>query len=363
MSTVISMKGKPEPRDPARIFDPVRDLVPPDLLDFLEQVASLLPDDLRIRLRMVVATAGGDGDPLQRVLEVVRAQWAGLHAVEQLRVALVGPARVGKSSLIAAIGEGNVDRISGMFSVVDYQGLDEYLGYGRSARADLELDQADVVLLVLDGAGGFTEETVRLVQGVRDRSRNVLLVLNRMDLVERPRHVVQEARREFGLPVVGTSLRRPETTRRLLRAMVSACPRALYPLAQQLPSFRRGICRGIVSQAAFGAGLVNGIPIPIGDLLPVSAIQVAMVLKVARAHGFQLNRDRALELIPVLAAGFLVREGNIKLGERFPGKRKLISVLAAASWTALVGSAAVRYFEHMARVCESAEEEPESWSQ
>lgn len=349
MSTVVNMRGAAG-RDSMRIFDPVRDLAPPDLLEFLEQIAGLLPDDLRIRLRTVVATAGGAGDPLQRVLEVVRAQWVGLRAGDRLQVAVVGPARAGKTTLLESIGEGDSDRIASLFPIVDYQGLDEYLGYGSSARAMKELEQADVVLLVLDGAAGFTPETFRLFQQVRGANPNILLALNRIDLVDRPRQAVLAARREFQVPVVGVSSKRPETIRRLLRAIIASFPRAVYPLAQQLPSFRRSICRGVVSQASFGVGLANLIPIPIGELLPGSAIQVAMVLKIARAHGFKLDRERARELVPVLAAGLLVREGTRRLGDRFPDRRQLISVAASVSWTALVGAAAVRYFERLSRL-------------
>ncbi len=352
MTTATNLAQFPPARESAGIFDPIRDLGPPELMDLLEQLAGLLPDDLRLRLRRVVETAGRAEDPLQRVLEVVRAQWEGLRAGDRLQVAVVGPARTGKSTLLAAIGEGDPDRAAALFNLVDLQGLDEYLGYGRRDRPLAELESADLVLLVLDGARGFTAETVRLVQQIQAANPSLLLVLNRIDLVNRARQTVQQARREFRLPVVATSARRPETIQRLLRAIVAACPRALYPLAQHLPAFRRALCRGIVSQAAFGAGLVAGIPIPVGDVLPVSAIQVAMVLKIARAHGFPINRERARELVPMLAAGLLVREGSRKLCERYPEKRGLISVVAAGGWTSLMGSAAVRYFERMSRALE-----------
>jgi cell division protein FtsI (penicillin-binding protein 3) len=44
---------------------------------------------------------------------------------------------------------------------------------------------------------------------------------------------------------------------RELKAVVAANAKALYPLAQAFPGFRASMCEGIVSQAAFGAGLVD----------------------------------------------------------------------------------------------------------
>jgi hypothetical protein len=130
LSTVPSEDRSERPR----VFDAVRDLGPADLLDFLEQVALLLPEEVRHRLRVVVASAGGRKDALQRALEVVRAQWEGLQAEEGVRIAVVGPVRTGKSSLVAAIGEGSANRVASLLSVYDVQGLEEYLGYGEGER-------------------------------------------------------------------------------------------------------------------------------------------------------------------------------------------------------------------------------------
>jgi len=341
-----------------QIFQAVRDLGPGELIDFLEQCALLLPEDFRYRLRKVVASAGTSSDGLQRALEVVRAQWAGLRARDTVRLAVVGPARVGKSSLIAAIGEGNVERIASIFSLVDLQGLEEYLGYGRSERAYEEMEPADLTLAVLDGSAGFTPDTVRIVRRFAAMERPLLVALNKMDLVESPRKVVNEAKSILGVSVIPVAAHRPESVKRLLRAIVAACPKALYPLAENLPSFRRGICKGIVSQASFGSGLIGALRIPVADVLPISAIQVAMLLKLARAHGFSIGRGRARELAALLASGLLVREGGHRLKQMYPERSMLISISVGGLWTYLVGLAAVRYFERLAFLTELDEGMP-----
>lgn len=345
MSTVPAENREKSPR----IFDAVRDLGPSDLLDFLEQLALLLPEEVRYRLRRVLATAGGRKDGLQRALEVVRAQWEGLQAQDEVRIAVIGPARTGKSSLIAAIGEGQVDRVASLFTVYDLQGLEEYLGYGKGDRVLTDVRVAEVILMVLDGSSGFTRNTVDLVQQISALGRPFVVVLNKMDLVEKPRKVLADAREILQASVIPTSVREPQSIRRLLKAVVAAHPQSLYPLARKLPSFRSAICRGIVSQAAFGSGLVGALPLPISDLLPISAIQTAMLLKIARAHGFRINRGRARELLPLLAAGMLVREGCHRLQERMPNQSRLLSIAVGGSWTYLVGLAAVEYFDRLSQ--------------
>ncbi len=336
-----------------QVFRAIRDLGPGELFDFFEQCSLLMPEDVRYRLRRVVSSAGTSSDGLQRALEVVRAQWTGLRTGEAVKLAVVGPARTGKSSLIAAIGEGNVERIASVFTVVDLQGLEEYLGYGRSELTYGEVEPADLLLVVLDGSAGFTPDTVGLVRRFTAMDKPLLVVLNKMDLVEKPRRAVAEAKALLRVSVIPVAAYRPESVQRLLRAIVAACPKALYPLAESLPSFRRSICGGIVSQAAFGSGLIGALPIPVADVLPISAIQVAMLLKLARAHGFTIGRGRARELVPLLASGLLVREGGHRLKEMFPERSTLISISVGGLWTYLVGLAAVRYFERLAALVEA----------
>lgn len=342
-------------KEEAEVFNAVSDLAPPDLLEFLEQCASLLPEDTRYRLRQVVDSAGEKGDPLQRVLEICRRQWEGLQYQNDVQVALVGPARTGKSSLLSTITGEDPGQVSSIFRIIDLQGLSEYLGYGLEYGAELELEDVDVVVLVLDASYGFTEDTVRMVQDFARGKHPLLLVLNKIDLVEKPKPLLRQIRRKFRLPVVGVSVREPESVQRILKGIVSVCPRALYSLGRHLPAFRRTICRGIITQASFGSGLVSAFPIPIGDILPISAIQTSMLLKIAKAHGFKINRERVRELLPILAAGGLVREGTQRLREIFPSQGKVISISVAGVWTFLIGQAAVEYFNRLSSSAERVE--------
>jgi GTP-binding protein Era len=190
-----------------------------------------------------------------------------------------------------------------------------------------------------------------------------VLVLNKMDRVEKERAAVAQARRQLQMSVIPVSVFWPDSVRRILKAIVSACPRALYPLAQNLPGFRRSICKGIVTQAAFGSGLIGAIPIPVGDVIPISAVQVGMLLKLARAHGFRIDRGRAGEILPLLGTGLLVREGCHRLKRAYPEKSTLLSVVVGSGWTYTAGLAAISYFERMAASREALEAEAERYAE
>ncbi|GAB4242350.1 MAG: hypothetical protein Kow00109_18060 [Acidobacteriota bacterium] len=339
--------------DADALLRPVRDLVPPDLHEFLRKVVQLLPDTTRLELREVLEAAGASRDGLQRILEVVRREWEGLRQVDRVDLVLAGPPRVGKTSLLQALGEGRPERLEELLRVIDLHGLDEYLGYGRTDNLLREAAEADVTLLALDGAAGFTRETESLVAKLRELNARVLIVLTKQDRMEDPGKKLREARRVFRCPVVAVSAFRPRTLQRLVEAIVAVHPKALYPLAQRLPGFRRAVCRSVVAKAALSSGLVGAVALPVADYFPISAIQIAMLLKVARAHGFRIDRGRAKELIPLLAAGLLVREGCHRLKEMTPLHPRAVQMVVGGSWTYVAGLAAVSYFEQLSRGAEA----------
>ncbi|MDA2937301.1 GTP-binding DUF697 domain-containing protein [Acidobacteria bacterium AH-259-A15] len=327
------------------VFVNLRGWVPAELVGFLDQILVLLPDELKYHLKEVIDSLPLEGDHMQKVLELVRSQWRDIQSQDWVQIVVVGPARTGKSSLVRAMSRKQADASQGIFAIVDVQGLDEYLGYEPDRSVPEELQHADLVLLILDAQYGVADSTVQMYERLKSLDKPMRVVLNKMDLVESPGLSVREAGRRLATNVLGVSAVQPETIDRLLRAAVATSPKTLYPLTQNFPEFRRSICNGIVTQAACATAVVGAIPIPVSDLLPITAIQTGMLLKIARAFGYRLNRERARELLPMLAAGAAVREGSHRLRCRFPEYRKLIAVLIAGIWTFVLGQAAIQYFE------------------
>ena len=349
------MASNTESKQDLSVFSTIRDLGPDELIQFLEQTVSLLPEEFRNRLREAVRSVPPEGDTMQRVLELVRRQWEGLQSREWIQIALVGPARTGKQSLIEGILQGETASGDPVFTVIDTQGLEEFLGYGTSRNLPAELLDAEVILLVLDASFGFTEDTFRMVQRLSSLGKPFLVVLNKIDLAERPRSVVSRTKRELGCAVIPVCAFKPETAHQLLKAIVAAYPKALFPLSRRFPAFKRTVCNGVITQAAVGCGLIGAIPIPVSDILPISAIQTAMLLKIARVYGFRIDRGRARELLPMLAAGGLIREGCHRLRDEFPDLKRIISVSVGGAWTFLMGRAAVLYFERLSEALDGPE--------
>lgn len=340
------------------LFSPLRDWAPPEALDFLSQVLVFFPEEFRFRLKQVLASIPAEGDPMQKVLELVREQWRNIQSEKWVKIAIVGPDRTGKASLLKALLQHETEPVQPIFSVFDFQGLDEFLGYERRGKGREELAQADLILLILDARFGLNESTRQMFNSLKELHRPVLVILNKIDLVEHPGEAVKSAKQLLKTHIFTISVFQPQAIYRLLKLMVAANPDVLFPLCRNFPEFRRGICKGIVSQSALASATVGAIPIPVSDMLPIGAIQTAMLLKIARAFGQPLDRQRAKELIPMLLAGILVREGSHRLRKWLPRQAGLIAVSAAGLSTYSMGRALVRYFEQMTSVLDGKAELP-----
>jgi len=172
--------------------------------DLLEELVARLP-----------APAAGAEEPASPEGEPVEETGEGA-VPDTLRVALVGRPNVGKSSLLNRLaGEERVvvsdepgttrdavdvrlERDGEGFVFVDTAGLrrpgrrDRTAERGSALMTVRAVERADVALVLVDAAEGFTDQDARLVALVRERGCATALLLNKWDLVaERDRAAIE----------------------------------------------------------------------------------------------------------------------------------------------------------------------------
>jgi len=326
------------------VFSQIRDWAPRELLNLLDQLVYFFPQETRLSLKRVIDTVPPAPDNLTRVYEMVREQWKDLRGQDQLTIAVVGPGQTGKTGLVRALSRRQAgDSVS--FDVVDVQGLDEYLGYQREAALSRDLVAADIVLLVLDAQYGVSESTVRMYRNLAQGPAKTVVVLNKTDLVESEREVIKAAGRQLKTVVLPMSLLDEEKIDDLLRGIVAAYPRGLYPLSRAFPAFRKALGRQIVYEASCAATIAGALAIPFPAFVSAGAVHGAMILKLARSYGLRLNSERARELIPMLALDIVFDRALDYLKKRFAGREALISASLSGAYTFALGQGAIRYFE------------------
>jgi uncharacterized protein (DUF697 family) len=119
-----------------------------------------------------------------------------------------------------------------------------------------------------------------------------------------------------------------------------------YVLAAKLPVLRRPVSESVVRGFARQNGvLAAAIFIPGADLPVLLLNQIRMVFRIAAAHGEKIDRERALELLPVIAAGFGLRAVARSVVGSVPVVGWAAQGAIAFAGTRALGEAAIAYFE------------------
>ncbi|MBM3462753.1 MAG: GTP-binding protein [Armatimonadetes bacterium] len=332
---------------------------------------STLPPDLR---RSFVDTLG----TLNKLLgENPTASTDLLSAIQKLAdplvrpladIAVVGPVNVGKSSLYntivpdparhAAVGpiHGTTREVCatslGLFNLVDTPGADRATAVGEEERqAALQAARdTDFLLVAFDAARGITASDKALYDELAALGKPHLVVLNKIDLIEAKHRkaVVEAAAATLGLAteaVVPTSALKGTGTERLVLELAAAEPRLLAHLGKVLVPMRRKLAMQAVRRSTLTAVVVALTPIPMLDLIPLAAIQVSLILTIARIYDRPMTVARGGEVAATFGIGMLARTLFYELTKLGGLPGWVLSASVAGSATLAMGSAAIQWFE------------------
>ncbi len=117
----------------------------------------------------------------------------------------------------------------------------------------------------------------------------------------------------------------------------------------QLRAVQRKLARKMTAAAAAVAAGIAAVPIPVADILPITALQIGLVSGIAYVSGRELSRKVAREFLVALGANvgaaFALREGARALAKVvFPGAGSAVSAGVAFAGTWGLGEAAIAYF-------------------
>lgn len=352
-----------------QVFESLTGKLHRPLIDFLETLARLLPDNQKLRLRRVIELVPVEQGTFQQILELLRSEWLPFLRSSPSQIVVVGPANTGKSSVVNALlgrpaasvstqprttrspGEYSGD----VFSVLDTPGIEEFIGYGNEALWMKSVADASLILVVLDATLGLTAQTLRMVESVRQVGRPVLVVLNKMDAVADRAQTLAKARKVLGFDVVGISAQEPRSRRAILSAILDNNPETYQALAELFPQHRRTIASSIVSRTAMVAGTLGALPSQKLKSWSVAAAQGSMILKIARVFGYPLTLERLRELAPALGGVLLLQNLSRRLSDSLE-RRVVVDVAMAGALTYGLGQGAISYFERGARDMAAARE-------
>ena len=283
------------------------------------------------------------------------------------KVAIVGPANVGKSTLynqfihergdmavvspLPGTTRVNQEADAGVFAVVDTPGADAIGEVGESEKEEAlrAARDADFLIVLFDSIQGIKKTEKEIFEELSALGKPFVVALNKIDLVKADQAGIQKlVATHLGLEldqVIPVSAKSGKGVDQLLVAIAATEPRIVAALGKALPEFRwRLAWRSIISSASLSA-VIALIPLPIIDFAPLIINQTTMVLGIARIYDYKINLQRARELVVTFGLGFLGRvlfQEISKLGG-LPGW--LLSSAIAASTTVVMGYAAAQWFE------------------
>ncbi len=340
----------------------------------VRRVWDTLPPAKRAQAEDLLQLLPGDVKSLKDISRQVLEHQRTAFLQNKRRIAIVGPANVGKSTLYNQLIMHKADQAAvspvpgttrqnqaadaGLFTVVDTPGLAgasqaEHAPALQAARA------ADFLVIVFDAGHGIQEDEVQLFSDLRAVHKPFIVVLNKMDLVQ-PRDlaaVVNSAATSLGLSpeeIMPTQATNGKEVGRVVLAIAKAEPALLMALAEAMPEYRSRLAGQRIVAAASAAAGVGLVPLPIADMIPLLGIQTGLVLTIARIYGYDITPARAKELLVTIGMGFGARMlfGQLAQLGGVPGW--VLSAAIAASTTVVMGYAAVEWFSRGERPSQEA---------
>ncbi|MHB0858036.1 MAG: GTP-binding protein [Anaerolineae bacterium] len=290
----------------------------------------------------------------------------------QSRVAIVGPANVGKSTLYNQFIRSKEDRAqvsalpgttrvsqvadAGLFRVVDTPGADAVgeVGEAEKARALSAARGADFLVIVFDVVQGIKRTEQELFSELVALKKPYIVVLNKIDLVRREvdeavRHAADalKLKPEQVIPIAAKEAKNLE---KVLMGIALADPAIMAALGRAMPAYRWQLAWRSIISASSVAAVIALTPLPMIDFIPLVTTQSLMILGIARVYDYRITPARARELIASFGMGVLGRTLFQQLSKFGGVPGWMLSAAIASATTAAIGYASIIWFERGERL-------------
>lgn len=347
-------------------LDEVLKKLPPEMQGTLRSLIQSLPPVERENLGALFKGIPSNASTMRILLNLSLNQFKQAFGQKQ-RVAIVGPANVGKSTLYNQFVQHKSDRAevspvpgttrtnqqadAGLFAVIDTPGADAVgeVGEQERERAFSAARGADFLIIMFDAIQGIKLAEKDLYHDLAALGKPYIVVLNKIDLVKKEQaQVIEKVAANLGLPVeqiVAISARDGNNLPQVLMAIVLTEPQMVAALGRALPQYRAQLAWRTIASAASVAAAVALTPLPVIDFVPLIVTQSVMVVGIARIYDYRITIERARELVVTFGLGFLGRTLFLELSKLGGVPGWILASAIASATTAAMGYAAIIWFE------------------
>jgi uncharacterized protein (DUF697 family) len=203
-----------------------------------------------------------------------------------------------------------------------------------------DVEGAGLLLYVIEGAQAGTddEQALRLADRKGVEAICILLGVQSAEPVDVPFVLATN--------VVQLPAGAPLPVEQIAELVAGRADERGYMLAARLPVLRKAVVEHTVRKFSRQNGILGvAIFIPGADMPVLTLNQIRMVLHIAAAYGEEIDRERALEILAVVGAGFGLRAFAREALGFVPGIGWAVKGGIAYVGTKALGKAAIAYFE------------------
>lgn len=286
---------------------------------------------------------------------------------EQVTFAMVGHINVGKSSTINQIMNDEVATVGPQpgetITINEYKykdnivftdtpGLDD-INQGHSELTLQYYKKADVILFFLNAAGTVLADSERIAfEQISEVNKNIIIVLNKIDAAEDIPHIINYIRSHIGQAynVIPISSKTGEGIERLrleiLKNLEKVHKDTQFARHIQGKKNKSAIANRWITTAASSAAIIGVTPMPGSDIVPITSIQVGLMIRLAILYDKPISKERAKELTVATLTGSIGQNVFRQLVKLIPGAGSLVGAGVAGSMTLALGYAIKHIYEN-----------------
>ena len=277
---------------------------------------------------------------------------------------LVGNVNSGKSSTVNALMQEEVAKVSWKpgetlnvkehkytekISFVDTPGLDDII----KDNSEITLNyykKADVILFFLNAAGtGLSLTEKKVFEKIKKQNKNIIIVLNKIDAAEDIPNLKDHISRELGtkyklIPISSKTGQNIDKLKEAILELLKSKKKDIL-FAKHVKE-KSSIAQRWILTASLSAGAVGAAPIPGADIVPISAIQISLLLKLSHLYNNPISKDKAKDMVLTTITGNLGRAAYRQLVKLLPGYGQLLGGGVASSMTFTFGQAIKYAYEN-----------------
>ena len=276
---------------------------------------------------------------------------------QDLLISLIGEVNAGKSSTVnKIIGEDiastnpmpgetvSVDpyNMRGLENIkfMDTPGLNDPNDENPKKTLDF-VQKSDVVLFFLNAAGTvFSDSEREKFTAIEKNNKDILIVLNKIDAAENIPSLIQFVRSHTKnkykvIPISSKTGENLEDLKREILVILEKKGKDLL-FAKSMKEKSTAATRWIVG-AGVSAGIIGASPIPGSDVVPLTTLQVGLIIKLSKLYDKPLSKKAARDMIVITATqtvGHTIYRQALKF---IPGAGSVIGGTVATAMTVALG--------------------------